>query len=438
MRSSNKIKSIVFNLCTLIGIWLIFITSTFLLKHQKTELYKYIPTQYEYYGEINNQLINRKIANQLLFESPNDSLFIQLSEFVKQINNNPSKKTGINFLSNIVFFKAVINNTPFISFLLELDDPSQFNQQKFSESVYSFSQDGVGLVLFPLKPEPKSKTKFTQIASIIYKNHNKLLFNTIKKNELMGIHYKTSKYQIKVLDQKDGISIIGSIKDSNYKKGDELSFNNSNTSIHLTANCLPEFFSNYLQEKINQQLYKTPLIKGLSINYKGIEIKEGEEDDFSILPKIDAHFLLDSSISQKRFIKIFEPISNITIDTLNNCFKIGNEKYSYKLYKNHLYFGENTLKFQTKTTENLFQLNGNIPSLFAINGPSFITGFIEMLPPYYISKKYANNIQYVKINIKKNNKKSLTLVDGNIKMKNSKNIYRETLKMYLDFETSGL
>ena len=436
MRSSNKIKSIVFNLCTLIGMWLIFLISTIVLKHQKTELFKYIPKQYEYYGEINNQLINRKIANQLLFESPNDSLFIQFSEFINQINNNPSKKTGINFLSNIIFFKAVINNTPVISFLFDLDDSSQFNQHKFAESIYSFSQDGVGLILFPLKSEPK--TKFAQIASTIYKNDNKQFFNKIKKNELIGIQYKTSKHQLKVLDQKDGISIIGSIKDSKVKRGDELSFTNSNTSIHLTANCLPDLISNYLQEKINQQLNHTPLIKGLSINYKGLEIKEGEEDDFSILPKIDAHFLLDSSISQKRFLKIFEPISNISIDTLTNFFKIGDKKYSYKLNENHLYFGENTLKFQTKTTENLFQLKGNIPSLFTIKGPSFITGFIEMLPPYYISKRYADNIKYVKIRINKNNKKSLTLVDGYIKMKHPKNIYNETLKMFLDFETSGL
>ena len=213
---------------------------------------------------------------------------------------------------------------------------------------------------------------------------------------------------------------------------------NSKSNFNLTANHLPNYISNFLQEKLNQQLYNTPIIKGLSISYKGLEIKETEEDDFSIIPQINAHILFDSCITQKRILKTFEPISKISIDTLTNSFTIGEEKYAYKLSKKHLYFGENTLKFQTRPSQNLFQLNGKLASIFKIKGPSFITGFIEMLPPYFISKKYANSFHNVQINVQKNNPNSIIIVKGKIKMKDKKNLYHETLKMILDFQSTGL
>jgi hypothetical protein len=213
---------------------------------------------------------------------------------------------------------------------------------------------------------------------------------------------------------------------------------NSKSNFNLTANHLPNYISNFLQEKLNQQLYNTPIIKGLSISYKGLEIKETEEDDFSIIPQINAHILFDSCITQKRILKTFEPISKISIDTLTNSFTIGEEKYAYKLSKKHLYFGENTLEFQTRPSQNLFQLNGKLASIFKIKGPSFITGFIEMLPPYFISKKYANSFHNVQINVQKNDPNSIIIVKGKIKMKDKKNLYHETLKMILDFQSTGL
>ena len=61
-----------------------------------------------------------------------------------------------------------------------------------------------------------------------------------------------------------------------------------------------------------------------------------------------------------------------------------------------------------------------------------------MLPPYFISKKYANSFHNVQINVQKNNPNSIIIVKGKIKMKDKKNLYHETLKMILDFQSTGL
>ena len=438
MRSSNKIKSIVYNLCTLIGIWLIFSICALLLKTQKTELYKHIPNNFDFYGEVNNQLITKKIANELLIDSPNDSLFVQFSELLQKINETPSKITGINFFSNIVFFKATINDKPIISVLFDLVDPEQFKKIKLSETFYTLSKDHTGILLLSLEKEQISKSKLHQIALNVFKNTNDLQIKSLKKDEIFCINFKNNKNQLSIFNRNNGISITGKIQDTKTRKNDELLMKNSKSNFNLTANHLPNYISNFLQEKLNQQLYNTPIIKGLSISYKGLEIKETEEDDFSIIPQINAHILFDSCITQKRILKTFEPISKISIDTLTNSFTIGEEKYAYKLSKKHLYFGENTLEFQTRPSQNLFQLNGKLASIFKIKGPSFITGFIEMLPPYFISKKYANSFHNVQINVQKNNPNSIIIVKGKIKMKDKKNLYHETLKMILDFQSTGL
>lgn len=436
MRSSNKIKSIVFNLCTLIGIWIIYLISSLILKSQKSDLLKYIPSNYEYYGVLNNSLLNKKIANQLLLESPNDSLYLQFSELVKEINTDPSKQTGINLMSNIVFFKTSINNSPIICFLFELNDPVKFRKQQLYESTFLTSNDEIGLVLFPMRKE--SKLKLDEIAKNIFDNNNNDLTSKLNKNELASIQFKNSKNQLKVIEQKNGITITGCLENTSIIKEQEVTANNPSKSFHLSANYIPDFIANYIQQKLNQQLYNTPLIKSFSINYQGIEIKEDEDDEFLILPKCNAHIVLDSSISQKRILKIFGPITTLTIDSLTNSFRIGSELYSYKLNKNHLHIGKSSKELQTNDSENLFHLSGNISSLFSIKGPSFITGFIEMLPPYFISKKYANSIQSIYLKVKKNKKKTQLLIDFSLKMKPSKNMYHETLKMFLDFQSSGL
>ena len=439
MRSSNKIKSIVFNLLTIVSICLIFFVSSMLLKTQKNPLYNYIPNKYEFYGELNNQLINKNIANEVLLNSPNDSLYLQFSNYITQIKTDPTKKTGLNLFSNIVFFKAKIKNTNVLALLFDLNDSKQFNNLKFPQFIYHTSNNQLGIALISLDKVNLSKSEFHELASLILKNQNtKLKIRPLNKDEIFKISYKDNKHQLSVLKKNNGMSIIGELKFNDTEIMEQLFRNKFKSNIHITANQLPNFISIFLQEKLNQQLHNTPAIKGLSVNYQGLEIKESQDDDFSIIPNINAHFQFDTIITQKRLITIFEAIKSISVDTLTNSLLIGDQKFEYYINNNHLYFGENQSSFKTHFSQTMFQFRGTHASIFNIKGPSFITGFIDMLPPYFILKNYAKNIHTLEFMVKKNKSNSALLVKGILKMKADKNLYHETLKMILDFQSSGL
>jgi len=359
------------------------------------------------YGSPNNENHNYIPENAHLVVAFNGDLALKsvLSDFIstqdeallEKINSSKDEmkqSTGINFLSDIIYFNLNEKNEELTGLLFNLTSEKDF-KSNFEGSVIA-SNNSVGIILFNSNIS-KSKEKLKSIATKLMDKPTELYANHLSEKRIPNAYVsfwskninEKSDWKYAQLDvNKNEININGEIfiDGVESQKTNKIAANSS--SLNVSSAQFPKQFNDSILSWIG---IDSNQIIGVSANYRSLKIEQ--ENSFEIVPDADFIYQFHNEVDVLKILEKLETNAFISKITPND-FIYGGKRFEYKqidaktIYIGRTKFSE--IAFQNSTS--IFSMNGQPNYLSVIEGNSFILRVISIFPAYRAGKNLSNSI----------------------------------------------
>jgi len=437
MQLEFKLKRILPVLFGLFFLWGAFILSEFLFANKPNKNALYIPVDADLVLKIDARSFFQSAVYDVFLDDKDKEVFAQLEKMAQSdFDNSPLKETGIDLLSDVIYFEKSISNGKISGFLFNLTDAINF-KTRFSSSTsknqFFNSNENVGILISTTSGISDKQAKAFVLKALSQKNVNTKTF---------------------ILEEKDGqvLSICTSVK-SLFGKGQmsvqllsgelilegqfsaKRSISQSNWTLkkdgfHLLCGIIPENYADTLQSSINVEGFDLPKINRFSVNYRGTNIGEN-----NILPDGDLLLSFESKLDKNAFLENQKPWQNlgfvVEAATENGLLLIRDDKaYTLRILDDFtLFFGSNTANLLQEKNTDLLILEGDLTNLTEINGGGLMAVGLNFYPPYKASKTLFQSLSIAEIKFKSvNGKNKLT---GKFAFKNEKTVVTEMLRFLL-------
>jgi hypothetical protein len=437
MQLEFKLKRILPVLFGLFFLWGTFILSEFLFAKKVNENALYIPVDADLVLKIDAKSFFQSAIYDVFLDDKDKEVFAQLQKMAQgDFDNSPFKDTGIDLLSDVIYFEKSISNGKISGFLFNLTDPKSF-KARFSSSTaknqYFNANENVGVVISTTSGISDKQARAFVLKALSQKNVNPKTFTSeAKEGQILSV--STSLKSPFGKGQMSVQLLSGQfILDGEFAVRKNLSQSNwtlKKDGFHLLCGIIPENYADTLQSLMNEEGFDLPKINRFSVNYRGTNIGEN-----NILPDGDLLLSFESKLDKKAFVENQKPWQKlgfvVEASTENGLLLIRDDKaYTLRILDDFtLFFGSNTANLLQKKNIDLFLLEGDLTNLTEINGGGLMAVGLNFYPPYKASKTFFQSLSIAEIKFKSvNGKNKLT---GKFEFKNEKTVVTEMLRFLL-------
>jgi hypothetical protein len=437
MHLEFKLKRILPVLFGLLFLWGTFLLSEFLFAKKTNENAFYIPESAELVVKIDAKSFFQSAVYDVFLVDKDKEVFAQLEKMVQgDFDNSPWKDSGIDLLSDVIYFEKSISNGKISGFLFNLTDAKNFKaniSSMVSENQFFNANANVGILISTTSGISDKQAKAFASKALTKKNVNPKIFTSeSKEGQILSVSTSSKSPFGK------GQMNVQLLSNQLILEGEFAAQNNISTSnwtlkkdgFHLLSGIIPQNLADTLQSKMNADGFNLPKINRLSVNYRGTNIGEN-----NILPDGDLLLSFDSKLDRKALVENQIPWQRlgfvVEASTPNGLLLIKEEKaYTLRILDDFtLFFGSNTANLVQQKNTDLFLLEGDLTNITEINGGGLMTVGLNFYPPYKANKTLFQSLSVAEIKFKAmNGKNKLT---GKFAFKNEKTVVTEMLRFLL-------
>ena len=386
LKAVTRTLGLLFLIGVLFGI--ILITDSLLQTPKQSQL-DYIPADAELVVRINSRAVISQTFQAVLIDSEDSKLvnkiyrkIIQRRKSGKQIAND-----GIDYLSDIVFFKMPFKTSYVNGVLVRLNNEDAFEETvatNVTANRVAFAHNGVGLILTYNGKEKShaSAIDLEQLADNILSNALKKQKAPSSDESLISVSGKIGRFDLDLVDR--AFVFNGTFTP-------QKAFNLSNRS-HLKENGF---------RISGTQLSELPIeFPEAPIEYFDLNFLEYGPSDNNGIPKVNVEMLI--GFKQKTdLIALLTKKLGPAFDLKDGQQEITlmNQSFFYKKINDSTYYLGSTAKpvIESKRSATLFEISGAPSTFFDYKADGFALAFIEMNPIFHASKQLALNTESIDI-----------------------------------------
>jgi hypothetical protein len=437
MHLEFKLKRILPVLFGLLFLWGTFLLSEFLFAKKTNENAFYIPESAELVVKIDAKSFFQSAVYDVFLDDKDKEVFAQLEKMVQgDFDNSPWKDSGIDLLSDVIYFEKSISKGKISGFLFNLTDAKNFKaniSSMVSENQFFNANANVGILISTTSGISDKQAKAFASKALTKKNVNPKIFTSeSKEGQILSVSTSSKSPFGK------GQMNVQLLSNQLILEGEFAAQNNISTSnwtlkkdgFHLLSGIVPQNLADTLQSKMNADGFNLPKINRLSVNYRGTNIGEN-----NILPDGDLLLSFDSKLDRKALVENQIPWQRlgfvVEASTPNGLLLIKEEKaYTLRVLDDFtLFFGSNTANLVQQKNTDLFLLEGDLTNITEINGGGLMTVGLNFYPPYKASKTLFQSLSVAEIKFKSMNGKNT--LNGKFEFKNEKTVITEMLRFLL-------
>ena len=430
-------KSILYRLALLLFLLFIIIIGSiavrFIVTDGDSQNTLYIPSKASRVLKIDGKSFLKKSVSAIIFNNSDSELNKLIHSFVsEQREDSKLKNSGINLLSDIVFFTDQLEDQPIFGVLVNVSDRKLFEafiESEKSEHKAGYLKEDVGIIVIKSQPSSYIKSKLIDycVSALAAPTNHPI---KTKDNSQIEIKFNGSEKD-RITDgffhcsiEKSSINFYGEINSDPTTIGHRTAL--SPDGFHLTTGQFPVALNDTLKSILNAPELG---INTISLNYYHSTIEEVEKVKFS--PQFDAIIGFKDSNNATSFIQHLNRKG--VADSFNtSSLYVGTTTYQHELLKNNqLFIGIHP--FSTLTTEHelpLVSINGSPSCLTKIEGDGFIRRLLTIVPVYSSSNHLASTISGVDINSKRI-KENIYKIQGSIQFKEGNDAIIELVRFLL-------
>ena len=441
------LKIFVFTLL-LIAVWFTVYFSGLLVSESQNENLLYVPENAQFALRIDGRKISETTFFSVLLDSKDEEILKLLSDALKKRTTGEKefKNTGINMLSDMVFFKTTLKGIEINGFLLNLLNPKAFERNvgpTLTSSQIMMIKHRTGLILSSTNPKI-SKKQLSQFAKTILQDQvsshqfDHRSSNTEKPFAELHLHKSVegSESQFHEIDLKfdqqgRAFQLDGTMNMLERFKEHDLSHQLTTKGFHVTSRIFAQDWADSLKSLLKFLPVELPEITAFSLNYEGVNVVN-HSSGFFVVPRMELIIQCSENFSIKELFESGNLQSELDYRLENGSIFIQDEQLFYKqLSPSSFYIGRTKDPVISTVKKNvIFEIDGKLDPLVNINGGGLMTAFLEMLPLFKASKELANSSEEINLKVERKSP-SKCQVKGELVFKESHLPMTEVLRFML-------
>jgi hypothetical protein len=440
-------------LLSLVLLWALFLISAFLLEKKENRNQLYVPTGYTMIARMDAKALFESSLYTLLFEARDPEVFGKVNELIekRQADQQTALDFGIDYLSDVILFTTESGGKPVYGVLFNLSDETKFNSN-FPRLMHPnqalASKDHVGLLL----TMPGKKVNATEVQSlkakatgIMARPHTAPLHIPMydsKNQPLLALRLNAAKNGKQTLFKSGDLAaqvhaqellITGDLEPGLVAGIRPAAWTLKPQGFHFSNALFTPEIQRAVQDFLQSNGFTLPEISRFSMNYKGIQLQDGESG-LMITPRIELLVEFRDEFNIHTILEANETaLSKVGIQHERKTLQAGVVSFAIdSLDPRTLFIGMDPSAVSAQPNDNYFLLQGNIEELTHIEGGGFIRNIIEVLPPFRASQQLLQGIQYSNIQLRPQGGK--VKLDGKIQFKKDKYAINELLKFLMTFK----
>lgn len=421
MQIEFKLKRFLLVFFGLVILWVIFLTSRFLLSEQKNLNHSYVPENAAFVAHFDGKLFFETAIYDLFFTSENKEIFEQIKTLSSREKDFEIRDAGIDFVSDIIVFGQQDQAGQWIGALFNVTDSEQFRQNAagFISGNQSFAANDEVAVLLTWVPVNKNVLLPNRV---LQQKANSLLVKTGKKvtpgksvspHKFMSLKTNASNkhaFGTGSLESWIDGSLFAFKGEFEHKNFPVSSWSLKPNGFHIVNRIFPQSMQDSLKKALQSKGYDLPEIAGILLNYRGTKMTAD-----GTIPQMELLIEFESEMTSAQIEQLQQP------NDFNLLTRILDPKT--------IFIGLEANNLVTEKNKHAFLLKGDLTNLTKIEGGGLAVVGLNFYPPYKASKQFFEAVSIADIQVVPQNGK--WAIDGKIQFKEGKYPVSETLQVIL-------
>jgi hypothetical protein len=376
---------------------------------------EFIPSNSTFAIRIDGREIVENTLFSIILESKDEAI---LKLFEETINKRTSGEkeftnTGINYLSDIVIFKAPFEGKEVNGILFNLLNRATFLKNMpdlIGKGQVVAANENIGIILTSsnLKNSSKHLQSFAEtIVKTKNKGHHKIFHYGSAPHRFSEIHFHSSSNSNSeteinlVFEQKEqAFELNGNMISENKINFNDLSHILKPDGLHITSKLFSDEWADSLRSYLSFLSKDLPEIKAFSMNYRGVNVIN-HSSGFMAIPDAELIIQCNDDFNVSDFLHDPELSGSTDCELTESFIRFDTEILYYKqLSPKCFYIGkEPDPKLAENNRQSLFIVSGDLNPLTNIKGGGMMTAFLEMVPIFKASKNLAKSSEKINMTI---------------------------------------
>lgn len=201
-------------------------------------------------------------------------------------------------------------------------------------------------------------------------------------------------------------------------------------AFHLTCDIFPEMLDEWRALLPNDLGLPIEKISGISMNYKGLEIENGNNGILP-LPELDLIVSFRTSISTDTILRNIQALYPQAVLTKNSIRLDGTTYHVQSLSSNTLYIGRSeNPTFQRRSEKTVLSMQGSLEPFLQVKGGRILTAMIKMSEPYQQLDQWDQKIDALAFTLTRTHGNRYELL-GKVQFQHEKNAMVEVVRALL-------